>query len=229
MVIKKLLKRLFRVITNQYYVFGDSHTEVFDFLNKRKSFPLKRYNVTLVGGATAQGMRNPNSKTNALKIFKEKISKLPIESKLIFQLGEVDTGFVIWYRAQKYNESVSSQLYESIDHYINFINNLITKGFRKIILVSAPLPTIKDNQDWGEIANLRKEISATQIDRTKLTIQYNLLLEKCCKEIGIRFINLDNHLLNPDTGIIKDKFLNKDKLNHHLDIKEYSALLQKLF
>lgn len=216
------------LIKKKVYVFGDSHTEVFYCLNTKISHE-NYYDVTWVGGATAVGMRNPNSKTNALKIFRDKIETIENkDSDLIFQLGEVDTGFVIWYRSQKYNEPTSKQLDESIDAYFEFIDYVIEKGFSNISIVSAPLPTILDDQDWGEIANLRKEINASQRERTLLTIEYNNRLKQGCAERGITFLACDEYLLDSDSGLIKDSFRNQDKNNHHLDIEAYSSIVEKL-
>ena len=68
-------------------VCGDSHTGVFRFMNnKQKNI---HFDVCEVGGATAQGMVNPNSKTNALPIFINKIKKKKAD-KIIIMLGEVD-------------------------------------------------------------------------------------------------------------------------------------------
>lgn len=207
------------------YVFGDSHTEVFQYIDKHKLVKNRRFNVTLVGGATAQGMRNPNSKTNSLGIFSEKIKSLKKTASLIFLLGEVDTGFVIWYRATKYNESIDTQLQQSIDQYFDFLCELKKRGFHNITIVSAPLPTIQDNQDWGEVANARSEVKATQMERTKLTIRYNNLLSQKCRQNDFKFLNTDDRLLDKKTNIIKERFLNKDRTNHHLDLDEYSKII----
>lgn len=42
-----------------------------------------------------------------------------------------------------------------------------------IVLTGAILPTIKDSQNWGDIASKRKEIKATKKERASLTIEYN--------------------------------------------------------
>lgn len=224
--IKRIEKKLF---TRTYYVFGDSHTEVFQYISNKKLLTNKCFDVTFVGGATAQGMRNPNSKTNALKEFEDKIYNLKKSSRLIFQLGEVDTGFVIWYRSKKYNETVEEQLTQSINSYVGFLKKIKSKGYSRIMVVSAPLPTIQDNQDWGEVANLRKEITATLADRTELTLRYNKLLEEKCKENNFSFISTDDLLLDKSSNKIKVSFLNKDKNNHHLDIDAYSKVIIKKF
>ena len=48
-------------------VLGDSHSEIFNYCNKKQKNI--HFEVVIVGGATAQGSVNPNSTTNALSIF----------------------------------------------------------------------------------------------------------------------------------------------------------------
>ncbi len=224
-LLKKITKKIFN---NHVYVLGDSHIEIFDYMNSEYLSWKYKFDVISIGGATAQGMRNPKSKTNALEIFNTKIDSIKEKkSKLVFQLGEVDTGFVIWYRAKKYNESVEKQLNDSIFTYIEFLKNVKVKGFRHLYVLSAPLPTIEDGQDWGEIANARGEITASQKERTDLTLKYNQILELELNKININFISLDKHLLDTQTGLIKNNLKNIDINNHHLDIDKYAKIVLK--
>jgi tetratricopeptide (TPR) repeat protein len=146
-------------------VLGDSHTETFKCNALQKCFPKYYFNVVAVGGATVSGLQNPNSKTQALPIFEKNIAEFK-PNKIIIQLGEVDTGFVIWYRAEKYKVSVDEMLIKTIDSYTNLLSSLKSKA--DVICIGTVLPTIKDGQDWGEIANARKEIKATQRERTSI-------------------------------------------------------------
>ena len=87
-------------------VLGDSHSKVFTFCNTNKF----KFNVKAVGGATAQGCVNPNSKSNALEIYKQHIKKSNKYDKIIIMLGEVDCGYLVWVRSKRYNISVESQI-----------------------------------------------------------------------------------------------------------------------
>ena len=52
----------------------------------------------IVTGSSAQGVVNPNSKTNALPIFRDILSKnAESHTHCMTMLGEVDCGHVIWY------------------------------------------------------------------------------------------------------------------------------------
>ena len=137
-------------------VLGDSHAR--ECFSKMKELqPEFDFDVKFVSGATAQGAVNPTSKTNALNIFKKKLAECNADSYhyVMIMLGEVDCGFVIWYRSEKHNISVKDQLHLSISNLFNFIKNEVLEVFNpdQVILAGSVLPTIKDDQDWGEIAH----------------------------------------------------------------------------
>src|SRR2546423_15669207 len=48
------------------YVIGDSNTELLEIINRDRLLTRTRLVITSVGGATALGLANPNSKTNGL-------------------------------------------------------------------------------------------------------------------------------------------------------------------
>jgi hypothetical protein len=140
-------------------------------------------------------------------------------------LGEVDTGFVIWYRSQTKQISVEESLNLTIDIYTRFIAHI--NRSRKLI-VSTPLPTIKNRQDWGEIANYRKEVTATQFERTRLTIEFNSRVRQFCCANNIQYLSLDKQALGAN-GLLKDEFYSRDPLDHHYDRDAFRQILLKEF
>ena len=61
-----------------------------------------------------------------------------------------------------------------------------------VIAVSAPLPTIDDGQDWGEVANLCKGVTATKQMRTDLTMCFNRAVAEICDRLGAEMVWLDS-------------------------------------
>ncbi len=208
------------------YVLSDSHGHVFRHLNSLSPKQV-HFDVTVVGGGTAMGMVNPNSRTDCLNIFRQKLATINRRSRLIFLLGEVDTGFVIWYRARKYNLPVASQFEQSLQNYFEFISQILADGYQNVCLMSAPLPTIPDNNEkHGEIAGLRREVQVDQRTRTELTLRYNARLREFCHNEGLTFLDLDSYLLG-DNGIIRDEYLNRDPRDHHCDFDRYGAAIRE--
>lgn len=207
---------------------GDSHTKVFDYCNSRQNEFV--FDVCVVGGATAQGAVNPNSKTDALNIFEKKINSTHAD-KILIMLGEVDCGFVIWVRSKRYNISIDDQINNSVNNLFKFVDNIIaTKNYtnKDIIICGSILPTIKDNTDKKILNGARSEVDASQLERTKKTIEYNNLLKINCDKYGYNYIEIVNDILGKD-GIIRDEFLNSNSADHHLDNEKiYKLWLSKL-
>lgn len=206
-------------------VCGDSHANVFRYIQRNHLLRSILFKVVVVGGATAQGMVNPNSKTNALNIFFENIAKRKKWQEVFFLLGEVDCGFVIWYYAEKYGISLEDQISRSLTNYRNMLLEIKNRMQLPITVISAPLPTIKDGQSWGEVADARKEIKATLKERVSLTIKYNLKLKELCRELDIFFLDATTNLFDDRKEVIDDRFLNKNKLDHQLDDKMYAEVI----
>lgn len=200
-------------------VLGDSHCDVFNYCNTKQQ--KINFEVTIVGGATAQGSVNPNSNTNALNLFKEKLNNINYKDYryIIINLGEVDCGYLIWYRKNKYDISIEEQIKITTDNLFNFIYSEILPYFEssKIIINGSILPTIKDNTDKKYMSGARSEVNESQINRTLLTLQYNDILKKRSSENGYNYIDITQYILNSETKIVNTKFLNKDIYDHHLD------------
>jgi hypothetical protein len=138
---------------------------------------------------------------------------------IIINLGEVDCGFVIWYRKDKYNITIEEQLKITTHNLFNFINLEILPYFKhcKIIINGSVLPSIKDNTDKKYLSGARSQINASQLERTQLTIKYNDILKNYCLVNGCNYMDITNDILDNKTNLINTKFLNKNVYDPHLD------------
>jgi hypothetical protein len=223
MIFVKLFRKIhekivFRTIT----VIGDSHSRIFFHDLFRICFPFTRFDVCWVGGATVSGLDNPNSKTQSNIIFREKIRSLKRNSIVIFLLGEVDTGFVIWYRKQQHDGSVDTMLNKALNNYYDLIIS-VSENLRPIV-ISTPLPTIPDDNIWGDVADQRKTICASQFERTKLTLEFNRSIKEYCQHNGIPFLDLDLDCVGQN-GLVASFLLNNDKSDHHYNNSAYARLV----
>ena len=197
-------------------VCGDSHTRVFSYCNKQQSQFI--FNVCEVGGATAQGAVNPNSKTNALGIFSTKLKNTPKADKVLIMLGEVDCGFVIWVRSKRYNISVDEQLQVSIDNLFQFIETKVKSyGYMSddIIIAGVILPTIKDNTNKKYLHGARSEVDVDQYTRTQKTLEYNQMLKTKCNDYGYHYIDITDNIVG-EYGLVQDQYLSENHTDHHL-------------
>jgi hypothetical protein len=178
----------------------------------------------VVPGATAVGLRNPNSITNALTTFREFVAPHPRSSHVLVQLGEVDCGFVVWWRAQKLGETVDKQVEESLFAYRTFLLELRAMGFGRICISAASLPTIRNGVDFGDVANFRSEIEVSLPDRTRLTIHYNEKLAELAAELGVFYFDISSAVLDTEKGVVADHFRSPDPRDHHLDKMKVAGL-----
>lgn len=208
------------------HCFGDSHLNMFLFMRIAKILRRTAIRTTLSYSGTASGLNNPNSKTATLLKFKENLVSIHSEDYYLFLLGEVDCGSVIWYRAEKHNESVGINLERSLTAYTDFILGLNIPDKSHVIICSVPLPTIADGQTWGEVAKKRSGIKATLRERTDLTFEYNRRLRAFCAEHGMKFLDMEQDTLDQETQTVDKKFLNSDPLDHHMDYPTLFPLLK---
>lgn len=200
-------------------VLGDSHGDVFNYCNKNQKDIF--FDVIIVPGATAQGAVNPNSKTDALNIFRKKLEEIKADKYdyVIINLGEVDCGHLIWYRRDKLNISIEDQLKVVTTNLFTFATKILALYFspQKIIINGSVLPTIRDNTDRRFLDGTRSEITTSQHERTQLTLRYNSILKDLAANYGLNYMEITDSILDKETGIIESKFLNKNPYNHHLD------------
>lgn len=203
---------------------GDSHTKYFTYAARKGYLGERRTASCVVFGATAGGLTNPKSHTGALLQFRHFLSEQPDNSILLIHLGEVDCGFVIWYRAQKYGEGVEKQMLEAVDAYCAFLDEVRSNYHHSVIVTGATVPTIRDHTDWGEVAHLRREVTASLAERTALTLAFNNELQQRCADRKILYLDLTDTLLDPLTGVVADRFRNPDPADHHLNKRMVSPL-----
>jgi hypothetical protein len=203
---------------------GDSHARYFERAAEQGRFGARRWRLCAVNGATAVGLRNPNAKTNAVEIFRRQVSRVRRDAVIVFQLGEVDCGFVMWYRAQKYRDTVDDQLDASIAAYFAFVDEMRARGYVNFVITGATVPTIKDGQDWGIVANARREVTATLRERTNLTRRYNQRLEENAAARGLPFIDIWDETVDPATGLVRPFIIHPNPVDHHLNRNAAAAL-----
>jgi hypothetical protein len=219
-----LKKRLFFLFPPELHVIADSHGVALKKINFIENFDITA-NFCVVPGATASGLANPNSKTQAYPIFKNYLHRYVKKNDFVLlQLGEVDCGFIIWLKSNKKEVDSYETMKSTLATYIDFIDKSVKPITQKIIICSAILPTIADNTDLGEVANLRKEVKASQLDRTEMTLVFNKGLKKYSLQNYLFYLDLDSSLLDQTTKVICDEFLNLDKTDHHPNPEKIAAV-----
>lgn len=195
---------------------GDSHVTYIVRAQKHFLLAPRQVSSAEVGGATAVGFRNPNSMTDALGHYRKALKGRAVDGVIVLQLGEVDCGYVIWYRAEKYGDAIEVQMEHSVGAYFSFVDELLGLGWRHVIITGATLPTITDTDQQGEVVRKRSGIKATQRQRTELTLRYNERLREEAVARGLHYVEVTHDVLDPATGYVAKRFRNRDPWDHHM-------------
>jgi hypothetical protein len=202
-------------------VLGDSHSEVLAEWAPAGWL----FDVTVVGGATASGVRNPNSATEALPRYRERLARSKVWQPVMTMLGEVDCGYIIFRRARTEQITLDESLSETVRRYEEFIRDEVASE-HPVIVMSAPLPTLPDDaSSWGEIAQRRADVQISQAERTSMTIQFNQRISDICTREGWRFVDSTSAQLDPKTGLVRDDLIRHGSGDHHLADELYRTLL----
>ncbi|MEO6634069.1 MAG: hypothetical protein ABIN41_00500 [Devosia sp.] len=134
----------------------------------------------------------------------------------VIHLGEVDCGFVIWWRAAKYGEPVDHQLKVAIEAQLAFVDTLLSAGYSTVVLTAPSPPTIREGIDWGDVANLRREVNVPLKQRTALALEYAQRIGEGAALRGLPYIDFLSITLDPSTGVLLDDFRHPDPRDHHL-------------
>lgn len=204
---------------------GDSHIGLMKFGGAQGLYEPFEYEVCMASGATASGLQNLNSFTRAGEKFKEFIKVHPKNSEIVIQLGEVDCGILIWLKSQERKINPENQMLISLQSYQEFLKEIVDMGYKNIIVTSATIPTINDEDSVGEVISIRRQkVNATFKERTLLTLKFNSELNNICAELGIKFIDATEEFLDTENMLCNSKFRNKDKTDHHMDNNSASVI-----
>ena len=206
---------------------GDSHLSVF-YAGLHPDIALHQlghvwFDPCMVMGATARGLANPFSQTNALNIFRRRLELAKAWQPVVLQLGEVDCGFLIWHQAQQLDEPVESLFEQTLENYAAFLREVRAGGFEQLFVLSVPLPTIAKAEAWKGRLHPRRSIDVAQRDRTDLTLRFNAELAR--RADGFTFLDVTEPTLDPATGLVAPGWVRSNPADHHLAPEPYGRLI----
>ena len=150
-------------------VLGDSHVRVFEHWLFLVGLPRTAFDIVYVAGGTATGVRNLKSISGAYRRFRDSLEN-SLHDVVLVNLGEVDTAYTIWKRADREGTSVDMMLDTAVRNYTGFIQEV--SAAHRVIVLSAPLPTLTDQAiNPDPEVTMRQEVSASQLDRTRLALR----------------------------------------------------------
>jgi hypothetical protein len=215
-----LARRLGRTIV---LVIGDSHVESFRTIRRRRLLPRVWVDTAIVRAASAMGIANDASHTGALQQFRAVLARVPTSRQLIVILGEVDTGRLLWVRAERDGTAVDVQLHRSFTNYTAFLAELLAAG--RPVAVGAIAPQIVHERDLPKSAAwLRRTLTVPLTDRIAVTRSYNALLRAWCAEHGAAFLDWEADSVDPVSGAIRDELRPVHPYDNHPNPATYAPV-----
>ena len=121
--------------------------------------------------------------------------------------------------------AISGQIYEQhIGKGIGFLHEIRYMGFIDIVITGATLPSIQDNHDWGDSSDKRRDVTASLLERTKLTVEYNKALQIHARELGLRYLEVSSELIDQATKTVQPRFLSANPNDPQLDCSALGAI-----
>lgn len=195
-------------------VIGDSHAEVFNFCNNKSDLFFKVFSINSISA---------NSSNKYIETFLQKC-KLFNYDYILLMFGEKDCGFGIWNRCRKYNSSIETEIEKSIENLFNLAKKLLLYYKpEQIIFGGVHLPALGNYLLEKDVFK-RATVAGNKLDRTNLTLVFNCCLRKKSSDLGMKYAEITNFIIDFKTGMVKDYFLRENKNDIHLNfhrIAEY--------
>ncbi len=215
---RKLWKRLINRLAGgrRILVIGDSHGGVFEYCFDHDLLAPHLVNCEIVAGATAYGLNNDQSATGAWQKFTVALDRFSRFDVVVIVLGECDCSYALWKKA----ESLHLPPVELIPRSLQGIRRLIDRvkknqAVRRIVLAGASLPSIEDGMAAVQENLLRREIAASQKERTELVLEFNRRLVALADELGVAYFDLTAETMNTESGLLDRRYV-AGADDHHL-------------
>lgn len=203
---------------------GDSHVNMFTRVNRCGCVPGVYFRISVARGATASGITNPDSRTNADRLFSHWLSRIPGDHPILYMLGEVGIEFQTSTEPQADETNHRNAIGRVMKQYCGFLECEYSRHPR-FIVVSVPLPAVRDDDSGDVMERPFPGLSASQQERASMTLEFNARLREWVQAKGGYFLDLDSELLDSSAGLLRDEFRKPDKVDNHLEPDAFTALL----
>ena len=182
------------------------------------------FNTCSVQGATMYSINSPNSKTKANYWYSKFLKKTKQNRSNYFgiHIGEIDCNYTSWILAHKKNKKVKEIIDTSVQNLKQFILENVTKFYinKQIIIICPTLPSIHDSNKYFNKNGLVRPFYDIQVPdikmRTELTLYLNAKLKILSDDVGSKFIDISNLIINNETQLIDEKYTFGKNVDNHL-------------
>ena len=217
---------LHRWAVRRVLVLGDSHVRVFEHWLFPLAMPRTRFEIVHVPGATAIGIGNPHSASDARNRFEAALDAGSWDRVLV-NLGEVDAAISLWIVADKRGEPIDVALDRAVGRYLAFLERVHAE--HRLIVLAATLPTLSDASgiEDAAVARHRSQVTATKAQRTALTMDFNRRVGEWCAARGVPHLDTAAEALGSD-GLVRESWTVRGAHDHHYARRPYARALVRM-
>jgi hypothetical protein len=232
---RKSLKKIWRRVENRFFggkrilVLGDSHCGVFEYSFDHGFLAPHLLNCEIVAGATAYGLNGEHSVTQAWQKFDGALLRFNNADTIVIVLGECDCSFALWARGLRLEVAPATLIGDSLAGLRRLLGRIKDDPRlvgKQVILIGAILPTVADDSLAIQENILRRSIGASQLERTRLVLEYNDRLSQMATELGLTYFDLTEQTRNSETGMVDARFVARPD-DHHLSHSASGPLWSK--
>jgi len=210
--------------TKSIVVIGDSHSRIWCKINGsvggENLLPNIKIHCRSIMSASAQGLINKDSKTGAGNLFLNYINSFKNIDFLMIQVGNVDMDFIL---PRTNGRTADEQIAISISAMEEYLKLLPIANNKKIV-VGVQIPTIDDAHINGYVPGN----NAIHINRTNNTLKYNEILKKTVTEKSALFLDINEFIINKETGVFNKEFVGIHEWDNHVGSKAAAIYIQEL-
>lgn len=207
---------------------GDSHLRPLAAVRRGGLLPRTVITDVVVSGASATGIANEHSETQAMRRFVAATDRVGRDVRVLTSLGEVDVGFLVHVRADRMGGTPEDHADIAFDRYTAFLSErILGRGVRLLVLSATP-PTVLDYASWGDRENQRRLLTARWEERAETTRRWNERLGRWCSETGADWLDLTPHVTEPGSMRVRPEWLHPDGNDQHLNPARHAVLLADL-
>lgn len=218
--VENLVCRLARV--RMVECLGDSHVSSLGTLNRKPCLRGWYFRVTAVGSEAASAAAGAGP--DARQAMSEWLARQSTDRIILIMPTALDAASLASATARRDVPDPARLLEEAQSRYFSFLEQEAGR-FRKLVLVGVPLPAPGDSRQGRETQDAGAAPGPTQRELTDLILEYNRRLRAWAQARGAFFVDMDGELLDPETRLLKAKYVPSSAVDNDFEREIYADLL----
>ncbi|MEF2230474.1 MAG: hypothetical protein V3571_06065 [Pseudodesulfovibrio sp.] len=219
-------------------IVGDSHANfTFGHLARQNAYDSDSLVISRLGASIVGFGRSRST----LGVFEkvERYVRVHEPAHIVFKFGQVDVDLGIYYRIVVKNQVLDFERFfsEAVAGYVERIRQLADHARLYVCGINPPClfdqaaaagytakviaENIESDEQRRALTRRLGKILPSIEARTRISLLFNSLLRQAAEARSLPYFDFADHLLDPETGLLKERFRQAD--NHHIVFDEQDA------